>query len=68
MITRRQAISIIPAASVRLKPQPVLVTDQVPEAQSAVELLRSGDRVTSLKIQCACGRVIVAACEYAEAP
>ena len=64
MSFNRAAVCLIPAAQVRLNAQPVLITDEVPTAQSEVEVERVGDRITGLRVRCACGRVIVAECEY----
>jgi len=44
--------------------QPVFITDEQSAASAHVELERDGDRVAGLKVTCACGRVIVAECDY----
>lgn len=61
---RRTTNMVIPAAQVRVNPQSVMITDQIPAAKSTVELVKQGDCVTGLKVRCACGREIFAECQY----
>ena len=61
---RRNSTTVIPAALVRVNPQPVMITDQIPPTKSSVELVKQGDCVTGLKVRCACGREIFAECQY----
>lgn len=63
--TARYGSRVIPAAHVVMSRQPVFISDEQCPASAHVELERDGDRVAGLKVTCACGRVIVAECDYA---
>ncbi|MEZ5940750.1 MAG: hypothetical protein R3C18_05120 [Planctomycetaceae bacterium] len=62
--TRNRGSCVIPARAVRMTNHPVLITQYEPVVQPEVELTRVDGRVTSMRVQCTCGRVMVAECEY----